>query len=41
MTISVRTINKLANIADDFVESKLAAMIGILTILAVLWRSFR
>ena len=37
----MRIVNKLANTAEAFVESNLAAAIGVLTLIAVLWRSFK
>ena len=37
----MRIVNKLANTADAFIESNLAAAIGVLTLVAVLWSSFK
>lgn len=37
----MRHINRLANLADSFIESYLAAAIGVLTLVAVLWSTFK
>ena len=37
----MRIVNKLANTADAFIESNLAAAIGVMTLVAVLWDSFK
>jgi hypothetical protein len=37
----MRIVNKLANTAESFIESNLAAAIGVLTLVAVLWSSFK
>ena len=37
----MRHLNRLAGMADSFVESNLAAVIGVLTLVAVLWSAFK
>ena len=37
----MRIVNRLASLADAFIESNLAAAIGMLTLVAVLWSSFK
>ena len=37
----MRIVNRLASLADDFIESNLAAAIGVMTLAAVLWSSFK
>ena len=37
----MRIINKFASVLDDFIEFRLAAAIAVLTLLAVLWESFK
>jgi hypothetical protein len=37
----MRIVNKLSGIAEEFVESNLAAAVGVLTLAAVLWESFK
>lgn len=38
---TMRHLNRLADMADSFVESNLAAAIGVLTLAAVLWSAFK
>lgn len=37
----MRLVNRFADACDAFIESNLAAAIGALTLVAVLWRSFK
>ena len=37
----MKHINRLASLADHFIESNLAAAIGVMTLVAVLWRAFK
>ena len=37
----MRIVNRLASLADAFIESNLAAAIGVLTLVAVLWSAFK
>ena len=37
----MRIVNRFASLADAFIESNLAAAIGALTLIAVLWDSFK
>jgi hypothetical protein len=37
----MKIINKFSHAMDDFIESKMAAVILVLTLIAVLWRSFK
>lgn len=38
---TMRHLNRLADMADSFVESHLAAAIGVCTLAAVLWSAFK